>query len=161
MLTEFRERGREYVENLSEYSCLLAKMPFIGEDENIRSYLRACERYFAGEDPYFLTEHDHDMGENMRTSEEKEIDEWLAIRKEEGRKIDPETAEVNLFYVVDLDPYGLDDLTEEDYGYCHSSKEWFVRNPGSDIWVWVGDVPDEKWERIQKRRRERSLECSS
>jgi hypothetical protein len=155
MLNEFCRSGREHAENLCEYRRSLTNLPFISD---VRRYLRACEQYFSGEDPYCVTEPDHTFGENMKTSVEKEIDEWLAIRKEEGRKIDPETAEANLLYVVDLDPYGVDDLTEEDYEYCSSSKEWFVRNPGSDIWVWVGDVPDEKWERIQKRRRERSLE---
>ena len=32
---------------------------------------------------------------------------WLAIRKEAGRKIDPETAEVDWIYAQTLDPYGV------------------------------------------------------
>ena len=36
------------------------------------------------------------------------VEEWLAIRKEEGLKIDPDTAEVDWVYAQTLDPYGVD-----------------------------------------------------
>jgi hypothetical protein len=42
-----------------------------------------------------------------KTSAEKELEEWLAIRKEAGLKIDPETAEVDWNYGLTLDPYGV------------------------------------------------------
>jgi hypothetical protein len=41
-------------------------------------------------------------------SEKACVEEWLAIRKEEGLKIDPDTAEVNWHYAQTLDPYGVD-----------------------------------------------------
>ena len=41
----------------------------------------------------------------MMTDEEREA--WLAIRKEAGLKIDPETAEVECVYALTLDPYGV------------------------------------------------------
>ena len=40
--------------------------------------------------------------------------QWLAIRKEAGLKLDPETAEVEWCYAQTLDPYGVDpDLPEQ------------------------------------------------
>jgi hypothetical protein len=41
----------------------------------------------------------------MMTDEEREI--WLAIRKEAGLKIDPETAEVLWMLRPTSDPYGV------------------------------------------------------
>lgn len=42
------------------------------------------------------------------------VEQWLAIRKEAARQIDPETAEVDWWYVQTMDPYGVDpDLPEE------------------------------------------------
>ena len=52
-----------------------------------------------------------------------------AIRKEAGRKIDPETAEVLLGF--------------------------FARSPGSDVWVWFGDLSDATrdalWEKYRSK----------
>ena len=45
-------------------------------------------------------------------SEKAEIEKWLAIRKEAGLKIDPETAEVDWDYGNDFDPYGVWDEWE-------------------------------------------------
>jgi hypothetical protein len=59
--------------------------------------------------------------------------------------VDPETAEVMWDYVYTIDPYGVDtDLPEE---YRQIGRAYFARSPGSDIWVWFGDVP----EKVQKR----------
>ena len=42
------------------------------------------------------------------------MEKWLAIRKQEGLKIDPGTAEVTWHYAQTFDPYGVDpDLPEE------------------------------------------------
>jgi hypothetical protein len=63
-----------------------------------------------------------------------------ALRKAVGRRIDPETAEVEWTYAQTLDPYGDDpDLPEE---YRQVGREYFARCPGSDVWVWFGDLPD-------------------
>ena len=57
------------------------------------------------------------------------VDEWLAIRKEAGRKIDPETAEVEWTYAQTLDPYGIyPELPEE---WQQVGREYFARSPGS------------------------------
>ena len=52
---------------------------------------------------------------------------------EAGRRIDPETAEVDWDYAETLDPYGILDLPEEDRWSI--GREYFARAPGSDIWV--------------------------
>ena len=69
------------------------------------------------------------------------VEQWLAIRKEAAARIDPETAEVIWTYEYTLDPYGVDpDLPEE---YRQVGREYFACSPGSDIWVWFGDLPGE------------------
>jgi hypothetical protein len=84
----------------------------------------------------------------MRT-EEMTIEDWLAIRKEEGLKIDPYTAECDWRYIETFDPYGVDpELPDE----CRQvGRGYFARQPGSEVWVWFGDLPektrDALWER--------------
>jgi hypothetical protein len=82
-------------------------------------------------------------------TEEGIAEEWLAIRKEEALKIDPETAEVTWHYAQTLDPYGVyPDLPEA----CRCiGREYFARSPGSDIWVHFGDLSDEVREALWQR----------
>ena len=65
--------------------------------------------------------------------------QWLAIHKEAGLKLDPETAEVEWCYAQTLDPYGVDpDLPEQ----CQQiGREYFARSPASDVWVNFRDLP--------------------
>jgi len=65
--------------------------------------------------------------------------QWLAIRKEAGLKLDPETAEVEWCYAQTLDPYGVDpDLPEQ----CQQiGREYFARSRASDVWVNFRDLP--------------------
>ena len=85
------------------------------------------------------------------TQEERE--QWLAIRKEAGIKIDPGTAEVDWTYAQVVDPYGIHpDLPPE----CDCvGRAYFARAPGSDIWVCFRDLPDitrnALWERHAKK----------
>jgi hypothetical protein len=68
-----------------------------------------------------------------------EIDEFLAIRREAGKAIDPETAEVWWMFAYTLDPYDLGlDLPKEEQ---QVGREYFARVPGSDIWVLFDDLP--------------------
>lgn len=69
-----------------------------------------------------------------------DIKKWLAIRKKAALKIDPKTAEVHWTYAQTLDPYGVvPNLPEE----CQQvGREYFACSPGSDIWVWFGDLPE-------------------
>ena len=74
-----------------------------------------------------------------KTDDEIEREEWLAIRKAAGRKIDPETAEIDCKHGQIWDPYALyPELAEEfpEVGWI-----FFARSPGSDIWVEFGDLP--------------------
>ena len=68
------------------------------------------------------------------------LEAWLAIRKEAGLNIDPETAEVMKNKCYTTDPYGVySDLTEEEkqIGNC-----FFARSPDSGVWVSFHDLPE-------------------
>jgi hypothetical protein len=72
-------------------------------------------------------------------NKDAELAKWLAIRKEAGLHIDPETADVMWDYGQTLDPYGVDpDLPPE---LCQVGREYFARAPGSDVWVLFDDLP--------------------
>lgn len=80
-----------------------------------------------------------------------EIRQWLAIRKQEGLKIDPETAEVDWVYGCVYDEYDLGiDLPEElrVVGRIH-----FARSPGSEIWVEFYDLPETTRETLWEMHR--------
>jgi hypothetical protein len=67
------------------------------------------------------------------------VKEWLAIRKRAAKKIDPATAEVEWFHEYTVDPYGvLEKLSIEEQ---QVGREYFARSPGSNVWVWFGDLP--------------------
>ena len=89
------------------------------------------------------------MTEGEKTTDEMGVEQWLAIRKEAGLKIDPETAEVGWHYARTFDPYCLDlpDLPEE----YNIGRVYFASSPGSDIWVWFGDLPKATREALWKR----------
>ena len=85
-----------------------------------------------------------------RTVDELTLEQWLQVRKEEGRKIDPDIAEVTWAYTDTLDPFCGHPHPPEEYqcvGRVH-----FARSPGRDIWVSFCDLPDETrellWERL-------------
>jgi hypothetical protein len=44
-------------------------------------------------------------------------EQWLALRKEEALRIDPERVEVYFLHGEICDPYGVEDLSEEE-SYC-------------------------------------------
>ena len=77
------------------------------------------------------------------------VEKWLAIRKEEAHRIDPETAKVDWEYGKILDPYGVNpDLPPE--ADC-IGRIYFALNPGSDIWVSFYDLPKETYRRLCER----------
>jgi hypothetical protein len=81
------------------------------------------------------------------------VERWLAIRKEAGLQLDPETAEVEWTYAQTHDPYGVHpDLPAE---HQQAGREYFARSPGSDVWVWFGDLPEATrnalWEKHEKK----------
>jgi hypothetical protein len=82
-------------------------------------------------------------------TDDVKVEEWLAIRKREALKIDPETAEVTWRYTQILNPYGVDPNLSEEYQQV--GRESFVRRPGGDIWVWFGDLPNETLKRLREK----------
>ena len=93
-----------------------------------------------------------DIPAKKRTSQEKaEIERWLALRKEEGHGIDPETAEVDWHYAQTLDPYGVYDEWDLPEEFDQVGREYFARAPESGIWVWFGDLPKQTVKRLEQR----------
>ena len=89
---------------------------------------------------------------SSKKDEWNEIKKWLKLRKEEGLKIDPDTAETMCAYTYLLDPYGVySDLSEEEQ---QIGRSYFARSPGSDIWVEFGDLPKETREKLWEMDRE-------
>lgn len=66
-------------------------------------------------------------------------EQFLAKRREEGLKIDPETAEVTSHYTDVDDPYGFFDDGPQAGSYM--VQVYFARRPDSDIWVQFSDLP--------------------
>jgi hypothetical protein len=54
-------------------------------------------------------------------------------------------------YAQTLDPYGVDPNLPEEYQCV--GRESLVRRPGSDIWVWFGDLPNETLKRLREKHR--------
>ena len=72
-----------------------------------------------------------------------------ALRKEVGRHIDPDTAEVDWVYAQVLDPYGDGrDLPEESQ---QVGRDYFARSPGSNLWIWFHDLPDATADRLLEK----------
>ena len=84
------------------------------------------------------------------------VEQWLAIRKEAARQIDPETAEVRWRYVRIRDPYGVDPLPEDD----KIGRGYFARSPGSDVWVSFYDLPDATAEALWAKASDRTRDLS-
>ena len=98
---------------------------------------------------WFLTRVIGMKGIPTRESETKKRTrkQWLAVRKEAGLKIDPETAEVSSEHGSVRDPYGLYDLTDEE---DNIGRNYFARSPGS-VWVSFHDLPDAVRDRLWAR----------
>lgn len=83
-----------------------------------------------------------------KTESQLKVEQWLAIRKEAGTRIDPETAEVKWVYAQILDPYGVYSDLPENLQLI--GRAYFARSPESDIWVRLGDLPDHVYEALLK-----------
>ena len=90
----------------------------------------------------------------MTTVENKEhavamtTEEWLAIRKEAGLRIDPATAKVTWWWAQVMDPYGvLPHCPEAD---C-VGRLYFARSPESDVWVSFHDLPKATVDALRKK----------
>jgi hypothetical protein len=91
----------------------------------------------------------------MTTVENKEHavpmtpEEWLAIRKEAGLRIDPATAKVACWYAQLVDPYGI--YPDDPDANCVVRQE-FARAPESDVWVNFVDLPKATVAALRERR---------
>jgi len=68
------------------------------------------------------------------TTREEQIERWLVARREEGARIDPETAEVTFWSGQSLDPYGIylkEEVPEEERGRI--VRHYFARSPGGGV----------------------------
>ncbi|MCG8036119.1 MAG: hypothetical protein JAZ19_03690 [Candidatus Thiodiazotropha taylori] len=69
------------------------------------------------------------MTENKR--DEMTVEQWISLRKGEGKRIDPDHAEFTFHWGQIMDPYGVDpDLPDE---YDQIGRLYFARNPNSDL----------------------------
>ena len=90
----------------------------------------------------------------LKSEEEKaawrsEQDEYLGIRKAEGLKIDPDTAEVSWEYAPLADVYGVYPYLPDEIDCI--GRVYFARRPGSDIWVEFQDIPDKTCDALHER----------
>jgi hypothetical protein len=90
------------------------------------------------------------ISRGFQSADQRERKKWLALRKEAGRQIEPETAEVTWIYACTEDPYCINpELSEEDQYSC--GREYFARNPRSDIWVRIVDLPTATREALREK----------
>jgi hypothetical protein len=78
------------------------------------------------------------------------VNQFLAVRKEAGARLDPATAEVLCTHGQILDPYGVwgSDLSPEERCY---GRQCFARATGSDAWVSFDDLPEETVKALRVR----------
>ena len=82
----------------------------------------------------------------MATPESKE---WLATRKEIGRQIDPDAAEVIWQFEPVLDPYQVcKDLPDQ---LQLVGREYFARSLETEVWVSFDDLPKSSRNRLWRR----------
>ena len=89
----------------------------------------------------------------MTTVESKEqveltTEEWLAIRREAGLRIDPATAKVTWCWAQVMDPYGV--LPRRPEAVC-VGRQYFARSPESDVWVSFHDLPEATVHALRKK----------
>jgi hypothetical protein len=87
------------------------------------------------------------MTDNGNTPNKMPAEQWLAIRREEALRIDPETAEVFWKYAETFDPYGVEGVPEE---LKQLGREYFARSPGSKVGVWFGDSFQQGFSRLRR-----------
>ncbi|MDO9487266.1 MAG: hypothetical protein Q7J32_02750 [Sphingomonadaceae bacterium] len=75
--------------------------------------------------------------------------EWRTARKEAGRILDPDAADVVCLYVETADPYGF--CAELPKGTSCVARGYFARAVGSEMWVVFSDLPEATVERLWQR----------
>jgi len=90
---------------------------------------------------------DEGNGEDLPSKDEV-IEQVLETRRSEGKRIDPETAEVASWYIHQHDPYRLH---QHDYFNWNPCRGYFARQPGSKVWVAFGDLPPATIKALEER----------
>jgi hypothetical protein len=78
-----------------------------------------------------------------------EAQEWRMVRKEAGRILDPDAADVICLYVETADPYGF--CAEIPEGVSCVARDYFARAVGSEMWIVFSDLPERTAERLWQR----------
>jgi hypothetical protein len=94
-----------------------------------------------------MAEHDR----NMAPERKQRIEAFLAEAKAEAQKIDAETAEVTWDWREFFDPYCIYSRPSEFH--FQVGREYFARNPGSDVWVHFADLPAEMRLKLRHKRK--------
>ena len=78
---------------------------------------------------------------------ESHPEDFVALAKQTGSKIDPKTAEIIWGYENRVDPYGIAPKAAD------GSREtlFYVYAPRSKIWVWIGDLPNQTRQALRLR----------
>jgi hypothetical protein len=90
------------------------------------------------------------LNSQEQTTERNKISLWLEGRKEAGRRIDPNSADVEFTFrwAQVLDPYGVLNLTPKER--C-VGRSYFACSPDSEGWVSFDDLPDKTREELWRR----------
>jgi hypothetical protein len=80
----------------------------------------------------------------------EQFEQWYASRKEAGRAIDIETCEVEHWFILDVDPYGIQEARGKE-PYTQVGKGLWVRSPESRGWIFADDLPSEKFRALFRR----------
>jgi hypothetical protein len=81
-----------------------------------------------------------------KTDNDLTVEQWLQVRKDAALLIDAETAEVSWIHGYGIDPYGVfSDLSWEEQVI---GRNYFARQPGSDIWVSFSDLPNDTYNKL-------------
>jgi hypothetical protein len=78
------------------------------------------------------------------------VEYLTTLRREVGRHIDPDTAEVDWAYAQVLDPY--DDDPDLPLELQQTGREYFARYPGrGNLWIRFSDLPNATHDQLLKK----------
>jgi hypothetical protein len=88
----------------------------------------------------------NDLPRKAKLMETEEFASYIAARKEAGRLINIESAELKGWWCFEGDPYGLHSWSSGEV-----SPHYFVRDAESRGWVWQNGLPEDKRAAVQAR----------
>jgi hypothetical protein len=106
---------------------------------NVLKYLKAMHK---------AAENKKTRSDDLPSTLQVEKEYLNALRKAVGQLIDPETAEVNWWYVETFDPYG-DHKYLPAHLHCIGGAH-FARAPETDVWIESADLPKATYNRLRE-----------